>query len=132
MKYLSLFTGIGGLYKQGKTQEEIATYYGISQPQVCRLMKKWKIKARIAKNNNQRREKNPNWGGEKVGYAALHYRVESLRGKPKHCVMCQSKYKEERFEWANLTGNYKNPFEYIRVCSSCHKKIDKIVNNINL
>jgi len=46
--------------------------------------------------------------------------------------MCNTPSKNEKFEWANLTGNYKNPFEYIRVCDSCHKKIDKIINNINL
>jgi len=95
-------------------------------------MKKWDLKSRVPINNKQSGELNHQWKGDKAGYAAFHYRVESIRGKPKECVMCKTTHKNDKYEWANLTGNYKNPFEYIRVCSSCHKKIDKIIKNINL
>ena len=29
-----------------------------------------------------------------------------------------------RFEWANLTSNYPDVFDYIAMCNSCHQKFD--------
>jgi len=40
---------------------------------------------------------------------------------------------EERFlkcevcgiEWANIMNDYRNVYNYIRLCSSCHKRFDR-------
>lgn len=129
MKYFSMFSGIGGLYKSGKTQKELAEIYKVSQAQVSRILKRLKVKARIPKNNKQSGKLNKMWKGDNAGYTALHYRVEKIRGKPKKCEVCGSE-KAQKYEWANLTGNYKDPTDYKRMCSSCHAKHDNKIKNI--
>ena len=57
-----------------------------------------------------------------AGYQALHLRVESTRGKPKKCAFCQRT--SGRFEWANMTGDYADVWDYIRLCVSCHRAYD--------
>lgn len=129
MKYLSLFSGIGGLYNSGMTQKELAGYYNCSQKHISVVMKKLGIKSRVPKNTKQNGVDNPNWKGDKAGYAALHIRIERLKGKPKKCEECGST-KASRYEWANLTGKYNDPDDYKRLCRSCHAKHDNIIKNI--
>jgi len=129
MKYLSLFSGIGGLYNSGMSQKELAVYYKISQPQICRIMKKLGIKSRVAKKRNQYGSNNDSWKGNKASYAALHYRVEKVRGKPSKCSMCETE-KAKRYEWANMTGRYEYVYDYIRLCKSCHSKFDNVIINL--
>ena len=66
--------------------------------------------------------KNHSWKGEAAGYKALHLRVEAARGKPKTCAFCQRT--SGRFEWANMTGNYGDVWDYIRLCVPCHRAYD--------
>lgn len=129
MRYFSMFSGIGGLYKSGKTQKEIADIYGVSQAFISRLMKKLRIKARVAKKRNQTGANNDSWKGDKAGYAALHYRVEKARGKPKYCEKCKTTT-AKRYEWASLTKKYQDINDYIRLCKSCHHRLDGVINNI--
>ena len=111
------------LYESGLTQVEVGFELGVSQKVIYGLFKRNGYKCRIAKKRKQCRENNDSWKGDNAGYAALHKRVEQLRGKPNKCSMCDTK--TGRFEWSNLTGNYKNPFDYVRLCSSCHKRLDR-------
>ena len=129
MKYLSLFSGIGGLYDSGMSQVELAKHYKVSQPHICRVMRKLGIKARVAKKRNQLGENNSSWKGNKAGYAALHYRVEKVRGKPQKCDVCLEN-KKQKYEWANLTGKYEDVEDYKRMCCSCHAKYDNKIKNI--
>ena len=76
---------------------------------------------RCAKRN-QRGEANDSWRGDAAGYAALHLRVASARGKPSFCERCGAT--EGKFEWANLTGNYVDVEDYARMCVSCHRRYD--------
>lgn len=70
-------------------------------------------------------ENHPNWKGDGAGYKAFHLRVNLIRGKAKICKKCGS----ERFcEWANLTGDYSNVFDYDSLCRKCHHKLDDIAN----
>jgi hypothetical protein len=116
------------LYESGLTQKEVAKKMGTSQKVIFLRLKQEGYKSRIAKKRNQYGENNSSWKGIKAGYKVLHYRVNTLLGKPKKCEVCNST-NCKRYEWANLTGDYSNPQDYKRMCKSCHAKQDKIVNN---
>lgn len=152
MKIFSTFSGIGGLcysismankysmhpipprqeleqlYASGLTQKRLGDYYGVSQKVVFTWFKKLGIKSRVPKNLNQNGVNNASWKGDNATYAAFHYRVEKLRGKPMICSRC-NKTDAKRYEWASLTKNYADPYDYIRLCKSCHATFDGVVNN---
>lgn len=67
---------------------------------------------------------NPSWKGDKAGYKALHLRVRTKRGIPKKCSQCRSSDRRKRYEWANLSGNYKDVKDYSEMCVQCHRKYD--------
>ena len=117
------------LYKKGMTQNQIAEYYKTTQKVVWRWMRDLKIKSRVPRNTNQDKENNPNWKGNKAGYAALHYRIYKAKGCPKKCEECGTTDKKKRYQWANLTGKFEDIDDYKRMCQSCHAKHDKIINN---
>ena len=62
-------------------------------------------------------------------YGAAHYKVRTVRGTPSLCEVCGTK-ESKKFEWANLTGNYSDVYDYQRMCASCHRKHDKVILNI--
>ncbi len=65
-------------------------------------------------------ERNPNWQDD-PGYGSTHARVHVRRGKAVSCIWgCAA----AKFEWANLTGDYKDPQDYASMCISCHKRYD--------
>jgi hypothetical protein len=66
---------------------------------IRKLFKEIKYKCRIAAKRDQKREKNSSWKGDKVSYAAFHYRVESVRGRPKFCEICFRKDKDILYEF---------------------------------
>lgn len=117
------------LYEQGLTQKEVAQKLGTTQKVIFGLFKKNGYKCRVAKKRNQTGENNSSWKGIKAGYAAFHYRVQGIRGTPSKCSMCENE-KAKRYEWANITGDYSNVYDYIRLCKSCHSKFDNIIINI--
>lgn len=78
---------------------------------------------RRAIKRNQFGANNDSWKGDNAGYAALHLRVESARGKPMRCDWCENA-DQKRYEWANLTGDYTNIWDYVRLCLSCHRTYD--------
>lgn len=112
------------LYNQGLTQREIGKQYDVCYQTVVAWMKKLGIKSRgfthIVKFNTE----NPNWKGDKAGYASLHYRVSKLKGKPKVCEVCGTDKPDKFYEWA-CVGDYRNMDDYKRMCRSCHRKHDK-------
>jgi len=117
------------LYELGMTQGEVGKKLGVSQKIIYERFKECEYKCRKAVKRNQTGEKNHNWKGKDAKYAALHYRVQNVRGKPSKCSMCETE-KAKRFEWANVTGDYSNVFDYIRLCKSCHSKFDNVIINI--
>jgi hypothetical protein len=117
------------LYEKGMTQHEVAKSLDTTQKVIWRVFKENKYTCRVAKKRDQTGEKNSSWKGDKAGYAAHHYRVQNVRGTPSKCSMCETE-KAKRFEWANVTGNYSNIYDYIRLCKSCHSKFDNVIINI--
>ena len=79
---------------------------------------------------DQRGSKNPTWRGDHASYKAFHTRVKVLRGSPQACEVCGTEEPSKRYEWANLTGRYQDPWDYKRMCSSCHRKADHLVCNL--
>ena len=70
-------------------------------------------------------EKNYGWKGENITYRTLHNWVSKWLGKPNTCKHCGTT-KAKRFDWANISGEYKRNLEdWIRLCRSCHMIMDK-------
>lgn len=106
------------------SQSEVGANYGTTQKVVYSWFKKLGIKSRIPYKRNQKGENNSSWKGDNATYAALHYRVESQRGKPKICMACGTQ-DASVYEWCNLTGKYQDVNDYMRMCRKCHRKYDK-------
>ena len=117
------------MYAFGRTQAEIATELGVSQKVIWRLMVRHAIAARVAAKREQSGASNHAWRGDDAKYAALHLRVQSLRGTPSLCAHCGTT-SAKRFEWASLTGKYEDVDDYVRLCVSCHHKMDGHVRNL--
>ncbi len=56
-------------------------------------------------------------------YTMAHSRVRKARGTPSLCEKCGTTT-AKRFEWANKTGKYTDPNDFMRMCTSCHKIFD--------
>jgi hypothetical protein len=87
------------------------------------ILERYVEKRRSKAKRNQRGAANHMWKGDQAGYQALHLRVDSERGKPMRCDWCESQG-DNRYEWANLTGDYTNVWDYVRLCLSCHRTYD--------
>lgn len=111
------------LYAAGHTQREIAALLDQTQKVVWRIMRNHGIAARSSAVRDQRGSANANWRGSEATYAALHYRVQALRGSPSRCSACD-RTDQLRYEWANLTGRYDDPNDYVRMCVGCHRRFD--------
>src|SRR3990167_2377986 len=68
----------------------------------------------------------PNWKGNVVGYTGMHMRIKSKYGIPNKCEnpVCQFP-DEKKFEWANLSGEYKyDRKDWMMLCIQCHRRRD--------
>lgn len=117
------------LYGEGHTQDEIASMLGVTQKVVWRLMTRHEIPRRPQIKRDQRGARNASWKGDAATYAACHLRVQVARGTPSRCEHCGTT-SAKRFEWANLTGRYSDVTDYIRLCISCHHRMDGTVKNL--
>lgn len=111
-------------HEEGMTQVEVAAALGTTQKVIFNLMRRHEIPRRNRARRDQRGANNPAWRGDQATYAALHYRVEAARGKPKECGRCGCTDEAMRYEWANLTGNYADVDDYERMCVFCHRQLD--------
>lgn len=110
------------LYDSGMTQADVAAAMGLTPKIIQNLFKRRRKTARKAARRPFSLSGKHYWSGDDVTYSALHYRVESERGKPSLCSRCGKT--KGRFEWANLTGNYTDINDYERLCRSCHHTFD--------
>jgi hypothetical protein len=113
------------LYQDGMTQKEVGEELGFTQKVIFRVLKENGIKCRPPIPRNPKGYLNSNWKGNKVTYAAFHYRIQELRGRPKFCEVCETTDPKKSYDWANLSGKYDDPSDYKRMCRSCHWKYDK-------
>jgi hypothetical protein len=68
-------------------------------------------------------ENSHRWKGDDASYTSFHFRVERVRGKPEYCACCDI-VGPGFYEWANLTGNYADVDDYVRLCVSHHRHFD--------
>jgi len=109
-------------YKEGLTVAEIKA---IAPPgyRVQTILMRYLPERRSAIKRNQTGAANHMWKGDNAGYQALHLRVDVARGKPMRCDWCDNA-SNNRYEWANLTGNYVDIYDYVRLCLPCHRTYD--------
>lgn len=69
-------------------------------------------------------EESRRWKGNEASYVAKHMWIIKHYGNAKRCSK-NPKHKAKRYEWANLSGEYKRDIsDYIELCPSCHRKMD--------
>jgi hypothetical protein len=74
-------------------------------------------------------DQHPNWKGADAGYDAKHGRVYRLRGPARLCVWgCEEEV--TRYEWANLTGDYDDLYDFVQMCALCHHRFDNAVRSV--
>ena len=112
------------LYEQGMTMREVSAEVGASVKVLQVLMPRYGIARRPAIKRNQTGPANHSWRGDDACYAALHLRVATVRGKPSLCAACERTDSKARYEWASLTGNYADIYDYVRLCVPCHRRFD--------
>lgn len=112
------------LYEAGMSQDEVAAALDTSQKVIFRLMRKHGIPRRAQVPRDQRGEKGHGYNPESTNYTTLHNRVEAARGRPSECSACGTTDPLKRYDWANLTGNYRDVNDFARMCRSCHRKFD--------
>lgn len=59
--------------------------------------------------------------GTRNEYKRYHARVNREHGSANKCVLGCTK---GPFAWANYSGNYADPNDYIQLCRSCHSRYD--------
>jgi transcriptional regulator with XRE-family HTH domain len=119
--------------KQGMSQLEIAEKCGVSQKVVWRAMINYDIPRRRQIKRNQYAENNDSWVGESASYSTAHARVRYMRGSAKlhGCSVCGDRRESTWYDWANLTGNYPDPDDYVAMCRKCHRAFDKKRKEVN-
>lgn len=114
------------MYESGLHQYQIAAKLGCSQQAIFRWMKAYGIPVRPS-NQMPRRfiygSAHHEWKHDKASYGSLHDRVKRLRGKPSLCEKCGSTT-AKKYEWASISFCYADPDDYMRLCTSCHRKHD--------
>jgi hypothetical protein len=68
-----------------------------------------------------------NWKGDNVGYGALHDWIRKRLGTPNICYECGVKDENIKYQWANISGEYKRSNglkDWKRLCCKCHVKFD--------
>ena len=121
---------VARLYQDGMTQQEIATYFGITQKVIWGFMRRHGIQARKAAKRDQWGKNNHMWKGDEAGYTAMHHRLTKKFGQPKRCEVCGTTDSEKQYDWASLSGHYSEMSDYRRMCRSCHWKYDQKILNI--
>jgi len=59
-------------------------------------------------------------------YSQVHWQMQKKYGKPTICEKCGFTHDNtRRFHWANLSGEYTlDRSDWLRLCVSCHKRMD--------
>ena len=84
--------------------------------------KKHSLETREKMSLSQLEEGGHNWKGEDVGYGGVHQWVRKHKPKP---MLCEECHKNEPFDLANISGEYKRDVnDYRWLCRRCHLKSD--------
>jgi len=73
-------------------------------------------------------QKNGQWKGDQVGYAAVHEWVKNRKIKPDLCERCKIR---KVYDLANISEQYKRDVsDYEWLCRTCHMKKDGRLRNL--
>jgi len=108
------------LYAQGMTMRQVGVEVGCSAGYVHRMLKAAGVDRR-PRGTPKGAQTGPR--KDEVTYGQYHQRVRVLRGTPSECSVCGAT-NDQRYEWANLTGNYDDPDDFSRMCVPCHRTYD--------
>lgn len=62
---------------------------------------------------------------EESEYNSVHMWVHRHYGKAAKCEICGATNPDKRYEWANVSGEYRRErSDFRELCQSCHKKHD--------
>lgn len=109
---------------KGLSQKEVAAALGTTQAVIHKFMRRHNIPTRTAAKRNQKGPNNDYWKGNSVSYKGAHQRVRAEKGEPEACEHCGATAEEKRLEWANLSGKFHDPNDYIPLCVKCHRGFD--------
>ncbi len=88
---------------------------------VTKMTEKQRYRSHACANRSRRGEKHK----EKVGYSGLHQRLHRERGKADRCIIFQCDTGNTQFEWANISGEYKDTGDFMPMCRAHHRRYDK-------
>jgi len=72
-------------------------------------------------------ELSPNWKGDEVGYFGVHDWMTTHYGQPIGCDDCGTDDPVKRYEWANISGEYRRDrSDFRRLCKKCHNDFDGV------
>lgn len=79
-------------------------------------------------------KKSIHWKGKDADYCTKHMWLYNRYGTAKKCENLDCEFTDsKRFEWANISGEYKREREdYAQLCSKCHRNWDCGNLEINL
>lgn len=115
---------ICSFYVAGASMRELADRYGVSRKAITGVLTRSGVTIRKAKPRNQWGEANANWHGDDATISKMHRRLDRRFGTPQKCDVCGTTDPQRTYDWANLTGDYANLTDYVRMCRSCHRKHD--------
>lgn len=130
-------------YIEGSSYEKLGGKYNLAPSAIAKSFVKFGLRSRTVQESNsnfssEHKEKlkqaaRSRWNKIRpidrytkqiVTYGQMHARVETTRGKPPYCSICDTTDITKMYHWANLTGKYEDPSDYTRMCASCHRKFD--------
>ncbi len=106
---------------------DIARVTGVEQASIYKCLIRYGIPTRSVgqRTYGATGRLNPRWKGDKVGYCAAHDRLRRLSQAPDKCSKCSKPVSSPHsHQWANLTGKFHDPSDYLWLCSSCHRMMD--------
>ena len=112
-----------GMYESGMTVAEIRAVFPKGY-RVQTILERYLPQRRSTAKRDQRGERNHMWKGDEANYQALHLRVQAECGKPLVCMRCGITGVGPRYEWANVSGDYADINDYVRMCQPCHRRYD--------
>jgi hypothetical protein len=120
---------ICSFYVAGSSLQELADRYGVSRKAITGVLNRGGVTIRPAIPRNQWGEANANWRGDDASIGKMHRRLDRRFGTPQKCDVCGATDKRRAYDWANITGDYANLTDYVRMCRSCHWKHDHKQDN---
>lgn len=115
---------VRSLYESGMSMKQIGEHFSVNAIVVHKNMKRHNVPVRT-RGGRVFGAAHHAWKGDNATYNSMHERLVTRYGRPQKCEVCGTTDPSRRYDWANLTGNYRYVEDYKRMCRSCHRKFDR-------